>query len=100
VYSLVPQSNRVALGSIRVFIMSIRSSIEHPLDRSDRLLTIPEIADYFRLSQHALYMQRLRNQPPGNLGFRVGARVLFKPEDVIAWIEKTQTDQARDELDW
>ena len=80
--------------------MSIRSSIEHPLDRSDRLLTIPEIADYFRLSQHALYMQRLRNQPPGNLGFRVGARVLFKPEDVIAWIEKTQTDQARDELDW
>ena len=97
-YSLVPQCNRVALGSTRVFTMSIRSSIEHPLDRSDRLLTIPEIADYFRLSQHALYMQRLRNQPPGNLGFKVGARVLFKSEDIRAWLDEIQAEQARERL--
>lgn len=77
--------------------MSIRSSTEHLLDRSDRLLTIPEIADYFRLSQHALYMQRLRNQAPGNLGFKVGARVLFKSEDIKAWLDEIQAEQARNQ---
>ena len=70
------------------------------LDQTDRLLTIPDLAQFLRVSDHAIHMQRLRRQKPGSLGFKVGARVLFRPEQLKAWLEETQADQARDELDW
>ena len=79
---------------------SVRSESESILDQTDRLLTIPDLAQYLRVSEHAIHQQRLRRQKPGNLGFKVGARVLFRPEQVKAWLEETQADQARDELDW
>lgn len=69
------------------------------LDQTDRLLNIPDLARFLRVSEHAIHMQRLRNQKPGSLGFRVGARVLFRPEQVKVWLEETQAEQARD-LDW
>jgi hypothetical protein len=69
------------------------------LDTTDQLLTIPDLARFLRVTEHAIHMQRLRRQKPGSLGFRVGAKVLFRPEQVREWLEETQAEQARD-LDW
>ena len=69
------------------------------LDTTDQLLTIPDLAQFLRVTEHAIHMQRLRRQKPGSLGFRVGAKVLFRPEQVREWLEETQAEQARD-LDW
>ena len=85
--------------------MSIRDSNEHllggqsPLEQADRLLTIPDLSRFFNVSPHALYMQRLRGQPPGSLGFKVGAKVLFDPAQIKAWLADLQAEQAR-EPDW
>jgi hypothetical protein len=67
------------------------------LDQTE-LVTIPELAHFLRQTPHAVHMQRLRGQMPGSLGFRVGARVLFKPEDIRAWLNECQAAQVR-ELD-
>jgi hypothetical protein len=74
---------------------SVSTSI---LDQTDRLLTIPDLARFLRVSEHAIHMQRLRNQKPGSLGFRVGARVLFRPEQLKVWLHEVQTEQERP--DW
>ena len=76
---------------------SVRSESESILEQGDRLLDIPDLARFCRVSPHAIHMQRLRNQKPGSLGFRVGAKVLFRPEQIKAWLEETQAEQTRDE---
>jgi len=59
----------------------------------DILLTVEDLARLTRVSPHAIHMQRLRDQKPGSLGFRVGARVLFQPADIRAWLDKLQDEQ-------
>ena len=62
--SMVPQSPHVALEYTGVLTMGMSNPIEQALERSildqDRLLTLPEIADFIRVTPHALHMQRLR----------------------------------------
>lgn len=66
------------------------------IEQGDMLLTVDDLARFLRITAHAVHMQRWRDQPPGNLGFRVGARVLFRPDQITAWLDKVQTEQARD----
>ncbi|MCH7901582.1 MAG: hypothetical protein IH818_11840 [Acidobacteria bacterium] len=75
---------------------SVRSESESILDQGDRLLDIPDVGRLFRVSVHALYMQRLRGQPPGSLGIKVGARVLFRPDVIKSWLEQIQEEQAQE----
>ena len=84
-------------GTMGLLILVLGLSI---LEQTDKLLTIPDLARFLRVSEHAIHMQRLRNQKPGSLGFRVGARVLFEPQKIKAWLEECQAEQARDDLDW
>ena len=106
-YSLVPQSTTVALPLTDVFIMNTRRHVyqvntdksgrsESILDQGDRLIDVPDVARLFRVSVHALYMQRLRGQPPGSLGIKVGARVLFRPDVIKSWLEEIQEEQAQE----
>ena len=67
------------------------------LDQTDRLLDILDLARLCRVSPHGIHMQRLRNQKPGSLGFRVGAKVLFRPEQIKAWLDEVQAEQTKDE---
>lgn len=53
----------------------------------DPLLTIPEAADYLRLTPAALYTQRHRGEKPGVLGIRVGKRILFRTSDIHRFLE-------------
>lgn len=50
-------------------------------------LNTKEVADMFRVSVETIHMQRHRGQEPGALGFKAGKRVLFRPEDIEAWID-------------
>lgn len=65
------------------------------LEQTDRLLTLPEVAQYLRVSNHAIHMQRSRGQEPGTLGIRVGRQVLFDPKVIRSWLERTQRAQTR-----
>ena len=82
--------------SMRSDRTSVRSESESILDQGDRLLDIPDGGRLFRVSVHALYMQRLRGQPPGSLGIKVGARVLFRPDVIKSWLEQIQEEQAQE----
>ena len=53
----------------------------------DPLLTIPEAADYLRLTPGALYTQRHRGEEPGVLGIRVGKKILFRTSDIDRFLE-------------
>lgn len=53
---------------------------------AERLLTLAEVADIFRLSPATIYRQRYFGKPPGSLGFRVGRHVRFRDVDIEAWI--------------
>ena len=61
---------------------------------SPNLITTEELAEFLRITPHAVHMQRLRDQKPGSLGIRVGQRVLFRPESIAAWLEETHAAQA------
>ena len=54
---------------------------------SDRWATAQEVADYISTSVAALHTQRYRNEEPGSLGVVVGRKLLFKSEEVEAWLE-------------
>jgi excisionase family DNA binding protein len=58
------------------------NGMEHP----DRLLTVPELADYLAVSAATIYQWRyLRKGPPG---FRIGRHVRYRCSDVNEWIER------------
>lgn len=54
----------------------------------ERLLTLAEVADIFRISRATLYRQRYVGEPPGSLGFRVGRHVPFRGRDIDQFIEQ------------
>lgn len=51
----------------------------------DRLATTKEAAAFFSTTTSALAVQRHRGQNPGNLGVRVGKRVLYDPATMRSW---------------
>jgi hypothetical protein len=52
------------------------------------LLTLKEAANYLRLTPSALYTQRYRGEKPGELGIRVGKRVLYRPSDIDRFLNE------------
>ncbi len=58
----------------------------------DRLLTLPEVADYLGVPEKTIYMWRTRGVGPR--GLRVGRHVRFRREDVESWLE-LQADSPR-----
>ena len=48
------------------------------------------IAEYLGIQERSLAMQRYRDQPPGNLGFRVGGVIRYRWEDIDAYIEASR----------
>ena len=63
-----------------------------------RMLTAQDVAEAFGYTAGALYVQRVRGQEPGSLGFKAGKRVLFDPADIEAYIaeQKAQRHTADD----
>ncbi len=58
-------------------------------DTSERLLSIPEVADYLGVPVATIY--RWRYTRDGPVGYRVGRHVRYRPSDVECWLE-TQRD--------
>ena len=56
--------------------------------RAQTLLTIPEAAEYLRLTPGALYTQRHRNEGPGALAIKVGKKLVFRPEDIEEYLDE------------
>ena len=55
-------------------------------DRTDRLLTVDELAIYLGVPVATLYQWRYRREGPP--GFRVGRYIRYRPTDVQQWIER------------
>lgn len=55
------------------------------------LLTVKEVAEYFRLTPSALYVQRHRGEEPGALGIRVGKRILYRPSDIDRFLNERRS---------
>ncbi len=55
------------------------------MERSERLLTVEDLAEYLGVPVATLYAWRYRRQGPP--GFRVGRHVRFRRSDVDDWIE-------------
>ena len=60
-----------------------------PNDTPDRLLSIPELADYLSVPVGTIY--RWRYARDGPVGYRVGRHVRYRLSDVEHWLE-TQRD--------
>lgn len=58
----------------------------------DHWLTLPEVAAVLRVSPRTLYAWR--EEGGGPPGFRVGRRLLFKPDEVEGWV-RTRADHQR-----
>ncbi len=54
-----------------------------------KLFTLPEAAEYLRLTPSALYTQRHRRELPGILGIKVGRKIVYR----VADLEKFLDDQ-------
>ena len=61
--------------------------------RAPTLLTVPEAAEYLRLTPGALYTQRHRGEKPGILGVHVGKKLLFRPEDIENYLDEQRAAQ-------
>ncbi len=61
----------------------------------DRLATVEDAAEFFNTSAGALRVQRHRNISPGNLGVKVGARVLYSPDTMRSWFKAQEQAQAQ-----
>ncbi len=59
----------------------------------DRLATTAEAANFFSTTTSALAVQRHRGQNPGNLGIRVGRRVLYSPETMRSWFSDQEQER-------
>ena len=67
-----------------------RPTAEEP---RDRLVSIPELADYLGVPVATIY--RWRYTRDGPIGYRVGRHVRYRIPDVEAWLE-TQRDARPD----
>ncbi len=66
------------------------------MTETSKLLTGDEVAAVLRVSKRALAQMRYRGQAPR--GFKVGAQIVYKLEDVEAWIEaRREADEAKRE---
>lgn len=61
---------------------------------TERLWTIEDVADFIRVPVATIRKWRHRGHPLGRLGVRLGKRVIWDPEDVRSWWEKTKSDSA------
>lgn len=56
------------------------------MEHSERLLTVPELAEYLAVPTSTIYQWRyLRKGPPG---FRIGRHVRYRRSDVDEWIQR------------
>ena len=55
-----------------------------------QLWTVEELCSLLHLTRAAVYAQRSRNEPPGNLGIKLGKRILFKPRDISDYVDSRQ----------
>ena len=62
-------------------------------DTPNRLLSIPELADYLGVPVATIYRWRYRRDGPA--GYRVGRHVRYRLSDVERWLE-TQRDTRPD----
>lgn len=58
-----------------------------------RAVSLSEAAEYLSLSPAGLYDQRLRNAAPGNLGYRIGNRVVFDLADLDAFLDQAKATE-------
>jgi len=63
------------------------------------LLTIGETAALLRTTPAALHTGRYRGVAPANLSFRVGARLLWRREDLVRWLDEQAPAEASDRDD-
>ena len=66
------------------------------LPQDDRLATIEEAAEFWHSSVNALRVQRFRNMRPGNLGVKVGAKLLYSPNSMRSWFSDQEQAQNSD----
>lgn len=57
------------------------------MDSPHPLLNIEQAAEWLGTSASALQTQRSRDLAPGNLGFKVGRRVMYRLSDIQSWID-------------
>jgi predicted DNA-binding transcriptional regulator AlpA len=51
-----------------------------------KLLTLDEVAEFFRIPPATLYSQRYRGVNPGALGIRIGRHLRFRSQDIDQWL--------------
>lgn len=56
-------------------------------------MTVAEVSAYLRLTPGALYSQRHRGVAPGSLGIRVGKKLLWRPEDIDAFLQRQANEE-------
>lgn len=61
---------------------------------TDRMMTINEVGERFRLSVHSLHDQRKRGVGLGALGIRVGRHLMWDPNVIEAWVA-TEIEKSR-----
>ena len=55
----------------------------------EKIYTVPEIADYLKMSKSKLYHLVQRNEIPH---FKIGRNVRVKQSDLVLWLEKKRGD--------
>jgi excisionase family DNA binding protein len=61
--------------------------------RGDRLLSIPELADYLGVPIATIYQWRHHRQGPAS--YRVGRHVRYRAEDIEHWLQTQRDPHAR-----
>lgn len=59
---------------------------------ADRLLSVPELADYLGISQKSVYALRYRGEGPRAV--KIGKQLRFAPADVDAWLAQRAAEDA------
>ena len=57
-----------------------------------KLLTVHEVAEFFRIPPATLYSQRYRGANPGALGIRVGRHIRFRSQDIDQWLDQRSSE--------
>ena len=69
------------------FIVEARHNFGREGPRMPELMTLPEAAEYLRLTPSALYTQRHRHELPGALGLKVGRKIVYRRADIDAYLD-------------
>lgn len=57
---------------------------------ADKVMTLPQVADYLQLSENTL--RWMRHNGSGPLSFKLGRRVAYMESDVIAYLESQRKE--------